>query len=277
MAGQKSPRDVVRGKYDSPMFALMAEVWEGSFHMGWFERADEPLSRAGARATAMMAEAVAPRPESRVVEVACGVGSTARYLAQRYQADVVATNLSASQCAQGRAITAEAGLAADIRFGAADYHALPFPGRSFDVWWNQEALLYSADKERVFREALRVLRPGGCMMLSDLVVSEDAPHAVVEELCQRISAPGFWSPQQYEELFRRLGLKTRATGDGFSHVAPTFRRVIDRLQERRERFTRELGTAEAIDATIGRLTLQHDRAVEGHLGWTWWVLDPAPG
>jgi len=275
MAGPTPPRDAVRGKYDSPLFALAAEAWAGNFHMGWFESPDEPLATAGERATAMMAEAVAPQPGARVVEVACGIGGTARHLARRHGADVVATNLSAAQCAQGRAITAAEGLADSIRFAAADYHALPFRNRTFDVWWNQEALLYSTDKERVFREALRVLRPGGCLMLSDLVVSDEAPDAAVDELGRRISAPGFWSPGRYRALFGRLGLRVRRERDGFPHVAATFDRVLGRLAERRERFAAELGTAEPVDAMMGRLALQRDRAAQGHLGWAWWVLDPS--
>jgi sarcosine/dimethylglycine N-methyltransferase len=65
---------------------------------------------------------------------------------------VTATNVAEKQLEEAEAITNRAGLSASIHYRHADYHSLPFPDASFDVWWCQEALLYSIDKPRVFQE-----------------------------------------------------------------------------------------------------------------------------
>ncbi|MSP83905.1 MAG: SAM-dependent methyltransferase [Alphaproteobacteria bacterium] len=262
----------VRSKYDSPMFAQLPEVWEGgNFHMAWFERPDESFAAAADRATAMMVAALNLEPGARVIEAACGVGSTARVLARR-GAHVLATNLSTGQIAQARAFAAAEGLAANIDVAVADYHALPCADRTFDVWWCQEALLYTADKARVLDEARRVLKPGGRLLLSDLIVTTMAPAPEIAHLAAVLHAPGFWTIPRYQALFAEKGLRILAHRDGSAHVAPSFARVKQRLTERRERFARVLGGSGPIDEVIGRLGLQQARARDGHLGWAWWVL-----
>ncbi len=263
----------VRAKYDSAMFRMLAEVWENHFHMGWFEARDETLGTAGARATAMMAEACAPASGSTVLEVACGTGATARALAERFGARVVATNLSTSQIEQGRAALADAPGRDRISFAVADYHALPFAGGAFDVWWCQEALLYSTDRDRVFAEARRVVRPGGRLVVSDLLVTGSIAASALDELARMISAPGFWTAERYEAFFVAAGFEVLARRDGAPHVAATFSCVLDRLRARSEEFAARLGSAEPVIAAERRVELQLRRAREGHLGWSWWVLN----
>jgi sarcosine/dimethylglycine N-methyltransferase len=261
----------VRGKYDSDMFRLLSEVWENHFHMGWFEDAAETLGTAGARATTMMMKACGFRSGARVVEVACGTGMTARALAERFGADVTASNLSTSQVRQGHAHLPPGRGA--VRYAVADFHALPFASASFDAWWCQEALLYSTERDRVFTEACRVVRPGGRLLVSDLLVTDAIDPATREALTRAIMAPGFWTAGRYERFFEHRGIEVLARLDGSRHVAATFGCVLDRLRARRDAFAVRLGDAEPVIAAERRLELQLRRAQDGHLGWSWWVLE----
>ena len=159
-----------KATYDTALSELLSRVWGGNLHMGLFQDPTEPLLTAQMRANRHMAEAAALRAGQEVIEAACGVGGTARYLAQNYGVRVRATNIAETQLTEARELTQKAGLSHLVDYRYADYHQLPFPDASFDVWWCQEALLYSVDKRRVLDEAIRVVRPGGRLIMYDLLL-----------------------------------------------------------------------------------------------------------
>jgi ubiquinone/menaquinone biosynthesis C-methylase UbiE len=55
------------------------------------------------------------------------------------------------------------------RFEQADYAATPFPDASFDVVWSLESLCHAPRKDAFYREAARLLRPGGRLVVAEYV------------------------------------------------------------------------------------------------------------
>jgi len=97
-----------------------------------------------------------------VLEVACGTGVGLGYLARRAQR-VVGGDITPANCR----IAAETYRNhPKVAVGRLDAQALPFPDASFDVVVLFEALYYIPDANRFFREARRVIRPGGALLIS---------------------------------------------------------------------------------------------------------------
>ena len=101
---------------------------------------------------ALIAAVVGARPR-RVLEVGCGWGELAEWIARETGADVVATDLSPRMVE----LTRERGLAATV----ADVQRLPFADREFDVAVAAWMLYHVPELERAIAELARVLRPGG--------------------------------------------------------------------------------------------------------------------
>jgi len=105
-------------------------------------------------------------PGSRILDVGCGIGGSARLLALHYGFDVLAISISPAQIARARDLTPPQ-LAGHCRFAVMDALALDLPDRGFDAVWSVEAAPHMPDKQRYVDELLRMLRPQGRLAMAD--------------------------------------------------------------------------------------------------------------
>jgi len=105
------------------------------------------------------------KPGARVLEIACGTGIVTRRLRERLPAGVrlVATDLNEPMLEYARRKLLET---RGIEWGQADACALPYPPASFETVVCQFGMMFVPDKTAAFREARRVLVPGGTFLLS---------------------------------------------------------------------------------------------------------------
>lgn len=118
--------------------------------------------------TQELAAACALAPGQRVLDLGCGVGSTASFLAARYGVDAVGLDGSAAFIDEAR----ERDHAVEWVLGRAD--ALPFPDGSFTVVFCECFLSLFDDPGHVLREMRRVLGRGGRLALSDMYLRDPA-------------------------------------------------------------------------------------------------------
>lgn len=104
-----------------------------------------------------------------VLEVACGAGLALKYLAQSARR-VVAGDIEEKNLTFARELCAGVG---NIELRVIDAQALPFPDHSFDVVLLYEAIYYLPQAKLFVREAKRVLRPNGILVIC--TVNKDWP------------------------------------------------------------------------------------------------------
>ena len=101
---------------------------------------------------------------SRVLDVGCGIGGSARILARDYGFDVLGVSISPAQIRRATELTPD-GL--NCHFAVMDALDLQLSDQQFDAVWTVEAGPHMPDKQRFADELLRVLRPGGCLAVAD--------------------------------------------------------------------------------------------------------------
>ncbi len=123
----------------------------------------------GAEATRELSQMAGFRPGQRILDVGSGLGGSARLLASECGCRVTCIDLTESYVEAARRLTAEVGLDAEVAFHLGDATVLPFPDGAFDGVLLQHCTMNISDKGRLFRECVRVLRPGGVLALHEWV------------------------------------------------------------------------------------------------------------
>jgi ubiquinone/menaquinone biosynthesis C-methylase UbiE len=122
---------------------------------------------------------------SRVLEVAAGTGAVTRTITAQLPPSValVATDLSPSMIEHAT----KAGTARPVEWQVADALQLPFPDDSFDAVVCQFGVMFFPDRAAGYREALRVLRPGGWLLFNvwDRIEHNDFAHVVSTAIATR--------------------------------------------------------------------------------------------
>ncbi len=160
----------VASSYDSwTNDRLLENLWGDHIHLGFYEK--PRLKKDFRKAKIDFVHELVdwsglnklPRG-SRVLDVGCGIGGSARILSDDYGFDVVGISISPEQIKRANELTTNNNF---CRFEVMNALDLQFPKGSFDGVWSVEAGPHIPDKQKFADEMLRVLRPGGVLAIAD--------------------------------------------------------------------------------------------------------------
>ncbi len=189
------------------------------------------LHPGGENLTRRMLKLAEVGPADLVVDVASGAGTSAMLAAREYGCEVVGVDYGSTAVAGARAEAEAQGLAHSVSFVEGDAEALPLGDASFDVAVCECALCTFPDKATAVAEMRRVLRPGGRLVLSDVVADharlpDDLRGTMATVACvgSALAEPG------YRDLLGAAGFEIEVVEHATDEVARMCDRVKTRLR-----------------------------------------------
>ena len=155
--------------------------------------------------TAYLGEAIGLSATDRILDVACGRGTSAVHLAGRFECHVTGLDFGAENIAAAEALAAERGLARRTTFRQGDAEGLPFDGGAFDAVVSECSFCTFPDKATAAAQMMRVLRPGGRLGLTDVTVSGTLPDDIQDLLGWVVCVGGAGSPEDYVATLQGAG------------------------------------------------------------------------
>ena len=191
-------------------YAFLAVVGKRVIHPGGRRSSDELLQRGEFGA------------DQRVLDVGCGVATTAIAIARRFDATVSAVDISPVMLTRARANVRAAGLGERVSVEEGDILALPFPASSFQRVV-AEAVTMFVDRPRAARELVRVCAPGGKVLATEFYwraqPTPEARQIFLGEVCPGMQ---FDSAEEWTNLYRAAGLSEIEVITGpFEMMTPT--------------------------------------------------------
>jgi SAM-dependent methyltransferase len=121
--------------------------------------------RGGLTATRKIAALLDPQPGEHLLDIGCGIGGPARWIAARYGCRVTGIDVTPSFCRAAAEFNAITGMTEQVGIVEGDATSLPLEDMSMNRAYSHSVMMNVADKQRFCREAFRVLRPGGSLAL----------------------------------------------------------------------------------------------------------------
>lgn len=217
------------GQFYDQMIPFFETVWGGNIHVGyWPEEAPElSLAEALEGMTDLMIRKAGVGAGQRLLDVGSGVGGPAVRLAQATGCEVVGVTVSPAQAERARQRVAAAGLEGRASFQVADAMALPFESGSFDAAWAFESLFHMPDRTQVLREVGRVLRPGGRVVISDIIRGAELGAQEEAFLGSAFKVNAFIAAEAYPPIFQQAGLELVELQDVSKHTMGTLNRTTE--------------------------------------------------
>jgi tocopherol O-methyltransferase len=138
-----------------------------SLHYGYWDKSVKNFHEALLNINKVLADHAEIREGEKILDAGCGVGGSSIWLAKEKNCKVTGISLNERQVNKANAFAAKAGLTDKILFEQKDYSNTSYPSASFDIVWAIESVCYADDKGVFLKEAYRILKPGGRLIMAD--------------------------------------------------------------------------------------------------------------
>ncbi len=155
----------------------------------------------------VMIEAAGITAKDKVLDAGCGVGGSSIFMASNIGCKVTGITLSERQVQQATANAKRKGTDALADFKVMDYCNTSFPDASFDAVWGCESICYAGDKERFIKEAYRLLKPGGRLVIADGFVAkfENNDNPIIRQWLDGWQVNYLESPGRFSKFMEQAG------------------------------------------------------------------------
>ncbi|XP_064650853.1 uncharacterized protein LOC135502155 [Lineus longissimus] len=201
------------------------------------------VSPGGSEASKELASYLDLAPGKKCLDVGCGLGGNAFYLAKHHGVEVQGLDLSNNMVNLAREYANGRYKDARVSFAVEDVTTSEFPDEGFDVIYSQCVLLHIQDKLSLLKKFRTWLKPGGRLFITDYTCSSgNHSKAFADYIAQR--GYHILTVEQYAKVLECAGFKTVVAKDHTDVFTRNLQTELARIESTKEDFIKEFSPEE---------------------------------
>ena len=180
----------------------------------------------GRGATEYLVEKLELEPHHRVLDVGCGIGGAVRYIAHEIGCRATGIDITPEFVQAARTLSKAVNLHDRTDFDIGSAVAMPYETDSFDAVISIHAAMNIADRETLYREMARVLKPGGVLALYDVMRREEGDLLFPVPWADSPAISHLLTPEETGALLEQAGMEVTLAEDRTAMAEAFFRQVL---------------------------------------------------
>lgn len=206
--------------------------WHGetrALHYGIWDQDTTTLHEALLNTNQKMAEAVGIQGKEHVLDAGCGVGGSLLWLKEQYDVTGEGVTISQKQIEKAEELTIRKGYQKDLHFSEQDFTKTNFKDETFDIVWATESVCHAIVKRDFLKEAYRILKPGGRLVVADGFLerepSNEKEKREFKNFLDGLALDNLSYSKEFLNQIKEVGFREVVVQDYTAAVMPTAKRM----------------------------------------------------
>jgi tocopherol O-methyltransferase len=180
-----------------------------AMHYGYKDNTTNTFGDSLLKMNQVLADTAHIKSTDFVLDAGCGIGGSSLYLARYIGCKCIGITLSQKQVEKATRISINLNRQKLVEFKAMSFVETSFENETFDIVWGLESICYADDKEAFVKEAYRILKPGGRLIIADGMVTkfENNDHPIIKKWLLGWRVKFLESPERFKTFYANNGFK----------------------------------------------------------------------
>lgn len=199
-----------------------------SLHYGYWDKNTKNFHEALLNINTILSSLAGIKKDDKVLDAGCGVGGSSLWLGSNIGCSAIGISLSQKQVNNANQTCRSLGLDSKVRFEKKDFTNTGYADNSFDVVWAIESVCHANDKSEFIKEAYRILKKGGRLIMADFFKKENLAGndaAIIHKWATGWAVPDFSTIKDFDSKLKEEGFKELQIQDATEAIRPSAKRL----------------------------------------------------